>query len=97
MGRIDQSELKPLLLGAEMPVGLESGVGGRGVGFALSIYDHFTAVVSKTYDRVENCDCHDETGCPSCLMSSQCGNENISLHKSATTLILSELLDRTTE
>lgn len=68
-----------------------------GVGFAHSIYENFTAVAAKTHARVQHCDCHDEGGCPSCLMSSQCGNQNEPLHKSATTLILSELLDRATE
>ncbi|GGN09748.1 DEAD/DEAH box helicase [Halarchaeum nitratireducens] len=65
-----------------------------GVGFAHSIYDHVEAVAAKTRDRVARCDCADPTGCPSCLMSAQCGNDNEPLHKGATTAILDAVLSR---
>jgi len=65
-----------------------------GVGFAHSIYDHFTGVAEKTRTRVSHCDCTDQTGCPSCLMSAQCGNDNEPLHKDATTTILDNVLSR---
>ncbi|MXR51996.1 DUF1998 domain-containing protein [Halovenus sp. WSH3] len=65
-----------------------------GVGFAHSIYDNFEAVAAKTRERVDSCDCGRDEGCPACLMSSQCGNENEPLHRPATTAILDAVLDR---
>jgi DEAD/DEAH box helicase domain-containing protein len=65
-----------------------------GVGFAHSIYDHFEAVASKTRERVDACHCGRDDGCPACLMSSQCGNENEPLHRYATTAVLDAVLER---
>jgi DEAD/DEAH box helicase domain-containing protein len=65
-----------------------------GVGFAHSIYDHFEQVASRTRERVADCDCGRDTGCPACLMSSQCGNENEPLHRPATTAVLDAVLER---
>ncbi|MCF2237627.1 MULTISPECIES: DEAD/DEAH box helicase [Halobacterium] len=60
-----------------------------GVGFAHSIYDNFEAVAERTRERIAQCDCGRTDGCPACLMSSQCGNQNEPLHRTAAT----ELLD----
>ncbi len=65
-----------------------------GVGFAHSVYEHFEGVGEKTRNRVENCDCGRDVGCPSCLMSSQCGNNNEPLHTAATVEVLSSVLGR---
>jgi len=65
-----------------------------GVGFAHSIYGHFEQVASRTRERVADCDCKLDTGCPACLMSSQCGNENEPLHRPATTAVLDAVLER---
>lgn len=65
-----------------------------GVGFAHSIYEHFEEVAEKTRERVDVCDCGRDDGCPACLMSSQCGNENEPLHRPATTAILDAVLAR---
>lgn len=65
-----------------------------GVGFAHSIYDQFESVATRTRERVADCDCDPKTGCPACLMSSQCGNENEPLHRPATTAVLDAVLER---
>ncbi|WP_435066930.1 DEAD/DEAH box helicase [Haloplanus sp. C73] len=65
-----------------------------GVGFAHSIYDQFEQVATRTRERVADCDCDPKTGCPACLMSSQCGNENEPLHRPATTSVLDAVLER---
>lgn len=65
-----------------------------GVGFSHSVFHNFETVATKTLDRVENCDCTDPTGCPSCLMSSQCGNDNEPLHKKSTKVILETILNQ---
>ncbi|WP_436936526.1 DEAD/DEAH box helicase [Halovenus marina] len=68
-----------------------------GVGFSHSIYDNFTAVAERTIERVEECDCDRPEGCPSCLMSSQCGNENEPLHRPATSVLLNAVLGQFSE
>ncbi|MFB6078835.1 MAG: DEAD/DEAH box helicase [Halarchaeum sp.] len=65
-----------------------------GVGFSHAIYEHVADVAGRTRERVADCDCADPTGCPSCLMSAQCGNDNEPLHKAATTAILDDVLAR---
>lgn len=59
-----------------------------GVGFAHSVYEHFEGVAQRTLERIEGCDCGRDVGCPSCLMSSQCGNQNEPLHRPAAASLL---------
>jgi DEAD/DEAH box helicase domain-containing protein len=65
-----------------------------GVGFSHSIYSRFAELASKIRFRVANCDCTDIGGCPSCIMDSECGNNNKPLHSEATLAVLDGLLDR---
>lgn len=63
-----------------------------GIGFSHSIYENFEAIAMKTLTRVSQCSCGRNEGCPSCLMSSQCGNNNEPLHRGATERILERVL-----
>jgi Distinct helicase family with a unique C-terminal domain including a metal-binding cysteine cluster len=45
-----------------------------------------------TLELVRDCKCDD--GCPACIYSPKCGNENKPLDKKATILILKELLHK---
>ena len=65
--------------------------------FSYSIYENFEEIALKTLARVEHCSCGRVEGCPSCLMSSQCGNNNEPLHRKATQFILDEVLYHATE
>jgi DEAD/DEAH box helicase domain-containing protein len=65
-----------------------------GVGFAHRIYDRFERIATRTRERVAACDCDRDNGCPACVMSSQCGNENEPLHRPATTAVLDAVLGR---
>jgi DEAD/DEAH box helicase domain-containing protein len=96
--RIDNSDIGGLSTPYHRETGcptwfIHDGIDG-GIGFAHSIYEHFTDIAEKTRDRVGNCSCDDVTGCPSCLMSDQCGNDNEPLHKITTQLILHAVLQR---
>ncbi|ATZ59566.1 DEAD/DEAH box helicase [Methanobrevibacter smithii] len=57
-----------------------------GIGITQKAVDVFVDLLKSTRDLLKNCDCHD--GCPSCIYSPKCGNDNKPLHKKATEYIL---------
>jgi len=59
----------------------EGGIGLAEKGFAL-----FEDIIGSTFELVDSCGCAD--GCPSCIYSPKCGNDNKPLHKEATRSIL---------
>jgi DEAD/DEAH box helicase domain-containing protein len=61
-----------------------------GVGIAEKGFDLLADLWRATYDTVRDCPCDD--GCPSCIQSPKCGNNNEPLDKQAVVLILAELL-----
>jgi DEAD/DEAH box helicase domain-containing protein len=63
-----------------------------GIGFSHSIYENFRAVAQRTLERIDDCDCGQDEGCPACLMSSQCGNQNEPLHRPASVGLLQAAL-----
>ena len=48
------------------------------------------ALMEKTLQLIENCECKE--GCPSCIYSPKCGNENKPLDKKAAGIILQRIL-----
>ncbi|MDF9747925.1 DEAD/DEAH box helicase [Natrinema salsiterrestre] len=65
-----------------------------GIGFAHSIYENFEAVAQRTLERIDDCDCGRDVGCPACLMSSQCGNQNEPLHRPAAVSLLGKAINQ---
>jgi DEAD/DEAH box helicase domain-containing protein len=61
-----------------------------GIGISEILHSKIRALWEKTLQLVENCECKD--GCPSCIYSPKCGNENELLDKKAVCLILKKLL-----
>ncbi|HNS50177.1 MAG TPA: DEAD/DEAH box helicase [Anaerolineae bacterium] len=61
-----------------------------GVGIAEKGFDLLPRLWRATHEAVRDCPCQD--GCPSCIQSPKCGNNNQPLDKRAAVLILSELL-----
>jgi DEAD/DEAH box helicase domain-containing protein len=61
-----------------------------GIGIAEKLFDIFPSLASNTYDMVKNCSC--ETGCPNCVYSPKCGNNNNPIDKFGAILMLEELL-----
>ena len=57
-----------------------------GIGITEKAVDVFVDLVKSTLDLLNNCDC--QSGCPSCIYSPKCGNDNKPLHKNATKYIL---------
>ncbi len=61
-----------------------------GIGLTEKAFFLFEDIVLTTYDLVRDCGCQD--GCPSCIMSPKCGNDNRPLDKQASIMILEHLL-----
>jgi len=65
-----------------------------GLGFSKRIYKQVETIATRTRERVAQCACRGTSGCPACIMDSQCGNQNRYLHTTATVEILDRVLDR---
>jgi len=63
-----------------------------GAGFARSIYGEFEAVARRARELMADCPCGREEGCPACLMSDRCGNDNRPLYAPAARSIVDALL-----
>jgi len=61
-----------------------------GIGIAEKGYELVIELWEKTFRAVAECPCQD--GCPSCIQSPKCGNNNEPLDKKAAVIILEELL-----
>lgn len=60
-----------------------------GIGLAEKAYDELPGLLGSAHELVRDCTC--EKGCPSCIFSPKCGNDNQPLDKKATIYILREL------
>ncbi|MBI1729519.1 DEAD/DEAH box helicase [Candidatus Acetothermia bacterium] len=60
-----------------------------GIGIAEKAYELFSDLVETTHQLVKDCACED--GCPSCIYSPKCGNNNEPLDKLAAVKILDAL------
>jgi DEAD/DEAH box helicase domain-containing protein len=61
-----------------------------GVGISETAYDRLDEVIEATLKAIEDCKCED--GCPSCVQSPKCGNNNEPLDKGGAAFLLRELL-----
>jgi DEAD/DEAH box helicase domain-containing protein len=63
-----------------------------GIGLAEKAYEILPDLLSTAHALVRDCRCNE--GCPSCIYSPKCGNDNQPLDKKATVLILHELCNK---
>ncbi|MFT4084033.1 MAG: DEAD/DEAH box helicase [Nocardioides sp.] len=63
-----------------------------GAGFAERGFRRAEDWLRATHDAIEACEC--ESGCPSCIQSPKCGNQNNPLDKDGALLLLETLLDQ---
>jgi len=61
-----------------------------GIGISETLHSKIKPLWEKTLQLIENCECKD--GCPSCIYSPKCGNENQPLDKKAASIILRNLI-----
>ncbi len=66
-----------------------------GIGISETLYANIQPLLEKTLKLIENCECKD--GCPSCIYSPKCGNENEPLDKEAAIIILRHLVSADTK
>ncbi len=57
-----------------------------GIGISEKIYSILQTLWEKTLDMIETCPC--DGGCPGCIMSPKCGNQNNPLNKTGAKLLL---------
>jgi len=62
-----------------------------GIGLSEQGYHLFEEIAGMTRDLVKDCPC--DSGCPSCIYSPKCGNDNMPLDKCATVTILNGLVE----
>ena len=61
-----------------------------GIGISENLYQNIKPLFEKTLELIDKCECKD--GCPSCIYSPKCGNENKPLDKKAASIILQRIL-----
>jgi DEAD/DEAH box helicase domain-containing protein len=66
-----------------------------GIGISETLYGIVGKLLAATLTLIGNCECTE--GCPSCIYSPKCGNENKPLDKRAAKLILNRLLSTTSK
>ena len=71
---------------------VHDGIDG-GVGFTRAIYENFETIVERTKTHIETCDCERRRGCPLCVMSEDCGNNNDPLDRATADLILADVIE----
>jgi DEAD/DEAH box helicase domain-containing protein len=65
-----------------------------GIGISEVLHLKIKSLWEKTLELIENCECIE--GCPSCIYTPKCGNENEPLDKKAAIIILKQLLKSNT-
>lgn len=61
-----------------------------GIGISRKLFEVFPVLNDRTIEMVSSCEC--ETGCPSCVYSSKCGNNNNPIDKAGCVVLLKELV-----
>jgi DEAD/DEAH box helicase domain-containing protein len=62
-----------------------------GIGISETLFKNIKPLWGKTLQLIDTCECTD--GCPSCIYSPKCGNENQPLDKKAASIILRQIIN----
>ena len=62
----------------------------NGIGLAEKAFELINSIIKLTHQLIRDCKC--QKGCPACIISPKCGDENRPLDKKASLLILEELV-----
>ncbi|MDX1798277.1 MAG: DEAD/DEAH box helicase [Candidatus Lokiarchaeia archaeon] len=64
-----------------------------GIGIAETLYYNLNELIRLAYDLIDSCNCKTSDGCPVCIMSPKCGNNNDPLDKEGALFLLKKLLN----
>lgn len=62
----------------------------NGIGLTEKAFELINSIFKVTYQLIKDCKCQD--GCPACIISPKCGDQNRPLDKKASLIILEELI-----
>lgn len=65
-----------------------------GNGFSESILNQYLEVLNRAYKLVKQCKCKEDNGCPFCIQSFSCGNNNQPLSKEGAIILLENVLKK---
>lgn len=71
---------------------VHDGIDG-GIGYSRAIYEYFDTLIERTRTHIEGCACDRRRGCPLCVMSEDCGNNNDPLDTLSGKMILDDVYD----
>ena len=71
---------------------VHDGIDG-GIGYTKAIYENFDTLAERTRDHIDDCTCDRRRGCPLCVMSEDCGNNNDPLDTVTGNMILNDVLE----
>jgi len=64
-----------------------------GIGISEQLYFHLIDLLHLSLKLIESCSCKTDNGCPACVMSPKCGNNNDPLDKDGALFLLRKLLN----
>ncbi len=64
-----------------------------GIGISEQLYFHLIDLLHLALKLIESCSCKTDNGCPACVMSPKCGNNNDPLDKEGALFLLRKLLN----
>ncbi len=64
-----------------------------GIGISEQLYFHLIDLLHLSLKLIESCSCKTDNGCPACVMSPKCGNNNDPLDKEGALFLLKKLLN----
>jgi DEAD/DEAH box helicase domain-containing protein len=70
---------------------VHDGIDG-GIGFSKAIYENIETLAERTAAHIGDCECGRRRGCPLCVMSEDCGNNNDPLDTTTGAMILEDVL-----
>lgn len=62
-----------------------------GIGISELLYFYFNELLDLSYKLIHSCSCKSPDGCPACIMSPKCGNNNEPLDKAGAIFLLNKL------